>query len=130
MDAGISIKEAAGRLGVSQHTLRYYERARLLLPVERGASGHRRYSPRDLDWLQFLLRLRSTGMPIADVAEYARLVRIGDSSFGDRLALLERHERTVRAQVAEYKEHLKAVQFKVNYYRELIEPNQTTTRTA
>lgn len=130
MDDRISIKDAAARLGVSQHTLRYYERADLLLPVERGSNGHRRYSARDLDWLQFLLRLRSTGMPITDVAEYARLVRIGDSTFEDRLALLERHERTVRAQVAEYKEHLKAVQFKVNLYRELLETKNTNTRTA
>ena len=130
MDDEISIKDAASRLGVSQHTLRYYERADLLLPVDRGSNGHRRYSTRNLDWLQFLLRLRSTDMPIADVAEYARLVRIGDSTFGDRLALLERHERTVRAQLAEYKEHLKAVQFKVNLYRELLEAKQSKTRTA
>ncbi len=130
MEDGISIKDAAERLGVSQHTLRYYERAELLLRVQRGSNGHRRYSARDLDWLQFLLRLRSTGMHIADVAEYARLVRIGDATFEDRLALLERHERTVRAQVAEYKEHLKAVRYKVNIYREMLAGNHNVTISA
>ena len=42
--AGMSIAEAARRTGVSAHTLRYYERAGLVVtPVDRTGSGRRRY---------------------------------------------------------------------------------------
>ncbi|WP_196780939.1 MerR family DNA-binding transcriptional regulator [Nocardioides sambongensis] len=44
---GVTIAEAADRLGLTVDTLRYYERDGLLLrAVPRSASGHRRYHPR------------------------------------------------------------------------------------
>ena len=47
--AGVSIAEAARRTGVSVHTLRYYERAGLVItPVSRNHSGRRRYQQEDL----------------------------------------------------------------------------------
>ncbi len=65
-EATYTIQEAAERTGVSAHTLRYYERIGLLTPIHRETnSGHRRYSEDNLRLVQFLLRLRTTGMPIA-----------------------------------------------------------------
>jgi len=84
-----TIKEAAATLGVSPHTLRYYERADLLAPIARSENGHRRYSQADLDWLRFLLRLRSTGMPINKVLRYAELAARGESTVEARQQLLE-----------------------------------------
>jgi hypothetical protein len=46
--AELTIGEVAGRTGLTRHTLRYYERDGLMLGVDRGGSGHRRYSERDL----------------------------------------------------------------------------------
>jgi DNA-binding transcriptional MerR regulator len=43
MATALTISDAARATGVSTHTLRYYERAGLLDPVDRAASGHRRY---------------------------------------------------------------------------------------
>lgn len=40
----MTISEAAREAGLSIYTLRYYERAGLLAPVERDSSGRRRYS--------------------------------------------------------------------------------------
>ncbi len=66
---GISIADAANRLGLSIETLRYYERDGLLLrPVPRSASGHRRYQDHDLGWIELVTRLRSTGMRSASPA--------------------------------------------------------------
>ena len=63
---GLSIAEASAATGVSTHTLRYYERAGLMLrPVDRASSTHRRYSDGDIGWVRFLTRLRWTGMPIS-----------------------------------------------------------------
>src|SRR5687768_10049306 len=77
----MSISQAARATGVSAHTLRYYERAGLMLdPVDRAESSHRRYTEGDLGWITLLTRLRGTGMPIRRIAEYAELVRAGDGN--------------------------------------------------
>jgi DNA-binding transcriptional MerR regulator len=57
MAATLTISDAARASGVSAHTLRYYERAGLLEPVDRAASGHRRYAEDDLARIQFLVKL-------------------------------------------------------------------------
>jgi len=44
----LSISDAARITGLSAHTLRYYERAGLMLDVERGHSAHRRYTEADI----------------------------------------------------------------------------------
>jgi DNA-binding transcriptional MerR regulator len=120
----LSIAEAAGQSGLTAHTLRYYERDGLLLePVERSASGHRRYTERDLTWIQLVTRLRSTGMPIRDVRRYAALVRAGDGNEAERLALLQAHRERVEAQLAEVTGHLRAIDVKIAIYEGKLEGN-------
>jgi DNA-binding transcriptional MerR regulator len=72
-----TIGEAAEKCGLSQHTLRWYERVGLLARIERGGDGRRRFSDADLDWLSLLAKLRATGMPVREMRRYAELVRSG-----------------------------------------------------
>jgi DNA-binding transcriptional MerR regulator len=67
----MTIAEAAREAGVSVHTLRYYERAGLLTPIERNGSGHRRFTPEDVEWVVVCTKLRATKMPIRRIREYA-----------------------------------------------------------
>ncbi|WP_419818864.1 MerR family transcriptional regulator [Glaciibacter flavus] len=116
-----SISQAAERLGLSAHTLRYYERAGLMLvPVDRAGSTHRRYSEQDLAWVEFLTKLRATGMPIARIRDYVDLVRLGDETTADRLELLQRHRIVVAAQLTEVERSLAAIDTKITIYREKI----------
>ena len=78
--AELTIGEVAERTGLTRHTLRYYERDGLMLGVDRGGSGHRRYSEHDLGWIELITKLRATGMPIREVRRYAELVRAGDGN--------------------------------------------------
>src|SRR6266508_4063295 len=64
LDMSYTIAEVAGRSGLSADTLRYYEKIGLIEPPTRDPSGHRSYTEDDVAWVTFLLRLRSTGMPI------------------------------------------------------------------
>jgi hypothetical protein len=57
----LTISEVAERTGLTRHTLRYYERDGLMLGVGRASSGHRRYSERDLGWIELITKLRATG---------------------------------------------------------------------
>ena len=77
---GWTTRQVAEKCGLSQHTLRWYERIGLLDRVARTADGRRRYSDADVDWILLLSRLRATGMPVRDMLRYAGLVRSGAGS--------------------------------------------------
>jgi DNA-binding transcriptional MerR regulator len=116
--AGLSIAEAARRTGVSAHTLRYYERAGLVVtPVGRTAGGRRRYQQQDLNWITICTKLRATGMPIKTIRRYAQLVSAGPGNEQERLALMEAHRADVTAKLAEIQENLKIIDHKINVYR-------------
>jgi len=118
-----TIAEAASATALTPDTLRYYERDGLMLqPVDRSATGHRRYSERDLTWIQLITCLRGTGMPIRDVRRYAELVRQGEGNEQARLDLLRAHRARVLAQLAEVQEHLGAIDRKIGIYTEKVGP--------
>ena len=113
----LTIAEAAEQAGLTAHTLRYYERDGLMLAApDRSASGHRRYSERDLTWITLITRLRSTGMPIRDVRRYAALVRDGEGNEAERLELLMAHRSRVEAQLAQVTANLRALDHKIGIY--------------
>ena len=115
---GVSIAEAASRTGVSVHTLRYYERAGLVVTaVDRTASGRRRYHQLDLDWIVVCTRLRATGMPIKTIGRYAQLVSAGRGNEQERLALLEAHRAEVTAKLAAIQDNLTLIDHKIDVYR-------------
>jgi len=116
--AGLSIAEAARRTGVSAHTLRYYERAGLVITtVDRTAGGRRRYQQQDLNWITVCTKLRATGMPIRTIRRYAQLVSAGPGNEQERLAVMEAHRADVTAKLAEIKENLKVIDHKIDVYR-------------
>ncbi|MDN7428568.1 MerR family transcriptional regulator [Burkholderia sp. AU16741] len=112
----LTIGQVAELTGVSTHTLRYYEQAGLLRAISRTAAGHRLYAPADLDWLAFVMRLKATGMPIAQMQAFAVLREQGASTFGARRDLLVAHRDAVRAHIAELQASLDAIGDKIAYY--------------
>ncbi len=116
MTEELTIHQVAEATGLTAHTLRYYERTGLLRPVRRNSGGHRRYQEMDVDGLLFLSRLRSTGMPIHQVREYAELAREGQDTVPKRKAMLESHRDAVLDQIAELKRNLAALDYKIGLY--------------
>ncbi|WP_410567545.1 MerR family transcriptional regulator [Amycolatopsis sp. cmx-4-61] len=115
---GVSIAEASRRTGVSAHTLRYYERAQLVVtPLDRTHSGRRRYHQLDIEWIVVCTKLRATGMPIKTIRRYAELVAAGIGNEDARLALLEAHRAEVLARLAELRENLELIDHKIDVYR-------------
>jgi DNA-binding transcriptional MerR regulator len=115
----ITIAEAAERSGLSAHTLRYYERIGLIHPVGRGQNGHRRYGRDDIEWLEFLIKLRTTDMPIRQMVEYAELVREGPQTAARRRAMLEAHREALRERIAELEETAAVIDRKIETYTEM-----------
>jgi DNA-binding transcriptional MerR regulator len=92
--------QVVAETGFTLDTLRYYERIGLLDGVDRNAAGQRRFTDGHLDWLSLIRCLRERGMPIADIARYAQLVRAGDDTVPERIRLLQAHDRRIREQIA------------------------------
>jgi DNA-binding transcriptional MerR regulator len=113
----LTIAQAADAVGVSPHTIRYYERAGLLTPIDRNGSGHRRFTEQDIAWLVTCTRLRATGMPIRRIREYAELVVAGDGNEAARLEILEAHRREVIERMRETEHNLEAIDRKIELYR-------------
>ena len=62
----------ANLMGVSLDTLRYYEKEGLIKP-NRKENNHRIYTDNDINWMQFIKRLKDTGMPIKEIKKYSQL---------------------------------------------------------
>jgi DNA-binding transcriptional MerR regulator len=115
----LTIDEAAQRTGLTAYTLRYYERIGLIAPVGRAAGGQRRYAASDMAWIEFLLRLRTTHMPIGKMQTFARLRGAGDATVADRRQMLEQHLSDVLAQIKAMRQSATALQAKIEHYRQL-----------
>lgn len=111
-----TISEVEARTGLTQHTLRWYERIGLMPHVDRSHSGQRRFTDKDLHWLAFVGKLRTTGMSVADMVRYAELVREGDHTVEERRELLERTRREVRARITELTDALAVLDYKIDMY--------------
>lgn len=117
-----TISEVAAFTGLTAHTLRWYERIGLMDHIDRSHTGQRRYTNRDLDWLDLVGKLRLTGMPVADMVRYAQLVREGDSTYEERRELLEATRRDVLARIAELHDTLAVLDRKIDFYTEAGRP--------
>ncbi|BCL30905.1 MerR family transcriptional regulator [Streptomyces aurantiacus] len=117
-----TISEVVAFTGLTAHTLRWYERIGLMPHIDRSHTGQRRYSNRDLDWLDLVGKLRLTGMPVADMVRYAEMVRAGDDTYADRFALLEATRRDVRSRIAELQDTLAVLDRKISFYADAGRP--------
>ncbi|MFI1920071.1 MerR family transcriptional regulator [Nocardia sp. NPDC020380] len=119
-DDDMSIGEVSRQTGLGVHTLRYYEREGLMLSqnVMRGTGGHRRYSRQDVFWLRMCIKLRASGMPLAQIRRYVELVREGPGNEQPRLELLRAQQTRVEHQLAELQECLRVINRKIGIYEQ------------
>lgn len=116
----LTIQEAARATGLTPHTLRYYERVGLIHPIEREENTRRRYSSDDIGWIDFITKLRATGMSIRDMQKYAALQRQGDETLPQRVDMLKALRDQVEARIGDLNEHLKLVHYKIELYEKIV----------
>jgi DNA-binding transcriptional MerR regulator len=110
-------KQAAAVSGFSLDTLRYYERIGLLPAIRRTAAGRRVFSDTDLKWLGLLRCLRDTGMPIAEMLRFVRLMNGGAGTTTERAEVLTAHHRRVEEQIGRLQHHREQIRSKIEVYR-------------
>jgi DNA-binding transcriptional MerR regulator len=119
MASELTIQQVAKAAGLSVHAVRYYEKAELLAPIQRASNGHRRYSSEDVVWLEFLIRLRATGMSIQQIHGFAELVRQQPTNVQERRLLLEAHRDRVQKNLEELTHNLHVIELKIEHYKHL-----------
>jgi len=105
---------------VSAHTIRYYEKIGLIKQVERNTSGHRYFTQKDVLWVEFIKRLKDTGMPLKQILTYAELREQGESTSLDRMQMLELHAQALQEKIALEQLNLEMLRAKIVHYDEII----------
>ena len=109
--------KAAEKIGISAHTLRFYNKEGLLPNVGRDEHGNRRFTDNDLQWLSLLQCLKNAGMSLKDIKRFSECTTIGDDTIDERLALFESQTENVKCQIAELKRYLNLLEYKLAFYQ-------------
>ena len=115
-----SIGEFSRLTNLGIHTLRYYEHENLITP-KRNSSNRRCYSDKDLAWIEFIKRLKDTGMPIKEIQRYAELRTKGDITLNERMEMLTVYRESLNEQIKVLQEHMAKLDDKIDFYRQEIE---------
>jgi DNA-binding transcriptional MerR regulator len=114
----MTITEVSERYGVSQDTLRYYERIGLIPRVNRNKSGIRDFTEEDCRWVEFIKCMRSAGLPIEALIEYVALFQQGESTSEVRKELLIEQRNELATRMEEMKKTLERLNNKIERYEE------------
>ncbi|KGK87797.1 MerR family transcriptional regulator [Desulfosporosinus sp. HMP52] len=111
-----TISQVAEKFDLTAHTIRYYDKEGLLPFVDRSKSGIREFSDSDLEWLKLICCLKNTGMPIKQIKQYIEWCLQGDETLEIRRQLFLDHRKEVLKHMADLRENLKLIDFKLKMY--------------
>ncbi|EAF5666329.1 MerR family transcriptional regulator [Listeria innocua] len=106
-------------VGLSIDTLRYYEKEKLILP-KRNEINRRIYDSSDITWINFIKKLKQTGMPIKDIKEYAKLRYLGDQTIEQRMTLLYKQYDVLVEKREEIELYTQFLLNKIDIYKEML----------
>ncbi|KMW59884.1 MerR family transcriptional regulator [Candidatus Rhodobacter oscarellae] len=110
------IAEASEACGLSAYTIRFYEKSGMLPKIERGPDGHRRFTPRLIEWLTLLYWLRETGMSLKQMRRFTTLAKAGDTGIAERRKILADHADTLKAKRAKLEKCEEVLAIKIASY--------------
>lgn len=116
-----SIGQVAKKLGLTTHTIRYYDKEGLLPFVRKGSSGARVFGEDDVDWLIIVECLKGTGMPLKEIRTYIQLCQQGDTTLQKRLEMFKKQKEEIEKQMRTLKQYMEKIDFKIAYYGDAVE---------
>jgi len=116
----MTIKQVSEQYGITQDTLRYYEKAGLIPEVTRTSGGIRDYQPEDIGWVELVLCMRNAGLPMSSIAEYRRLYQQGESTIPQRLKLLTDQRTELLGMKQQIEQTLERLNYKISVYERAV----------
>jgi len=113
----MNVSEFSQRVGITPHTVRYYDKLGLIGKVRRLSNGHRTFSEKDIKWVEFVQRLKDTGMSLEKILEYAKLREQGKETLAARKELLITHSLELKKSIFIQQNNLKKLNDKIALYQ-------------
>jgi len=105
---------------VPTSTLRYYEELNLLIP-SRTNTNYREYSEKDIEWINFIKRIKETGMSLKEIQIYSELRNRGDDTILERMVMLDKQKASLREQIKNIQNDISFIQKKEETYQKMLE---------
>lgn len=118
-----TIKQVAGKVGLTSYTLRYYEKEGLFPFIKRNEQGNRVFEESDIEWITLICCLRNTGMSISEIRRYIDLCVEGSETIQVRRQIILEHKQELERKIEEMKKYLKRINNKLHHYDNAIEGN-------
>lgn len=107
---------------MSTDTLRYYGRIGLLPPVPRNAAGIRNYDEYFVNFINFIKKLKASGMSLEHIIDYIRLAEMGDATIQERKKLLAEARETLLDKINSLQLVAELADYQLRNYENLLQP--------
>jgi DNA-binding transcriptional MerR regulator len=114
MDYSIGQVAKMNNMTISQ--LHYYDRQGLLPFINRTENGDRTFDEGSLKFLEMILCLKNTGMPIKKIKEFVQWTMDGEQTLPERLDMMLEQEQNVQQQIEDMQANLEKIQMKIKRY--------------
>lgn len=114
----INIKQASKLTNTTPDTIRYYEKIGIIAPIARDKNGFRQFTDRDIRRIKFMRHMRTAGLNIAALLEYATLIQQGDQTKAARIKLLTEQRDLLEQKVAVTQSAIEQLNYKIAHYDE------------
>lgn len=115
-----SIHEVAEKMGISTYSIRYYHDHGMLPFVQRDANNNRVFNDIDVEWLNIIVCLRATGMPVERIQHYLDLVQEGEATVPERYQMMKTQQERTLTELTELRQHLDTINRKVSGYADIL----------
>ncbi|WP_394141685.1 MerR family transcriptional regulator [Cytobacillus oceanisediminis] len=113
-----TISDVANITGLSQDTIRYYEKINLLPPPKRKEeNNNRQYVQLDIDRILFINHLKRTQMPLKKIQEYVKFSLAKNDEACK--AILEEHKNQITIQVTNLQATLDIINYKITHFQRI-----------
>lgn len=118
----MTIREIAAKTNMSTDNLRYYERIGLLPPVPRNAAGIRNYDEYFVNFINFIKKLKASGMSLEHIIDYIRLAEMGDATIQERKKLLAEAREMLLDKINSLQLVAELADYQLRNYENLLQP--------
>ncbi|MFQ9524043.1 MAG: MerR family transcriptional regulator [Phascolarctobacterium faecium] len=118
----MTIREIAAKTNMSTDTLRYYERIGLLPPVPRDAVGIRNYDEYFVNFINFIKKLKASGMSLEHIIDYIRLAEMGDATIQERKKLMAEAREMLLDKINSLQLVAELADYQLRNYENLLQP--------
>lgn len=96
-----TIKQTAVQTGISEDTIRYYEKIALLPRADRKDNGHRVYRQENINTIRLISCLKKTGMPLEEIRPFLAVSADSDpAEYPELVEHLRSHREDIVSQIA------------------------------